>query len=552
MHRIALLFVLASCLAFGPKVTPSPLERILPFQGHLYENGQAVNGLRSFTFSIDDGSVDWAETHTNVEVNAGLYHVELGSYNPFPDNLFKAQGWHDLVIEVNGTILDTVKVYKPIETDPSIPDSLKDGISWIEIQGKPSVIDLDNANELQFLSRNGDTLFITGGNFVILPSTTNVGDFGLPFEIGTSDTVTQPVIASVLGNTSHVNNSVWQSFKPYVDGELTSIQLYFNNISGTAIMINIRDGEGTGAMYIHNQTFPASAFPPMTSVNIQTIPIPNISLRAGEQYTFEIIGLNGNLEFGTSGTTNPYIDGRSSIDEEIDLKFIINVQMINQYSFVVSSTGDLEAPNGRIKDKTGYLMPVGAILPFAGLAENIPEGFFLCDGTLLDKNIYTDLFEAIGNSWGDGAGDPTKFRLPDLRGAFLRGVSHNSDKDPDKNIRYRQTGGNAGNKVGSFQNNLLEKHKHSIDHNHLAIETYASGYHDHGMPFKFRRIFIGNSGTIPYLVGSTNSYGDQYRTNVSGNHKHTVNLPNYEGDSGNRGGNETRPYNAYVNYIIKY
>ena len=43
------------------------------------------------------------------------------------------------------------------------------------------------------------------------------------------------------------------------------------------------------------------------------------------------------------------------------------------------------------------LLPPGAILDFAG--DTPPLGFLLCDGSAIDRNIFGDLFAAIGTSW---------------------------------------------------------------------------------------------------------------------------------------------------------
>lgn len=64
------------------------------------------------------------------------------------------------------------------------------------------------------------------------------------------------------------------------------------------------------------------------------------------------------------------------------------------------------------------LTPPGSIVAFGG--DVAPSGWLLCNGKLLLKTDYADLYNAIGTNWGsDTALD---FRLPDLRGQFLRGV----------------------------------------------------------------------------------------------------------------------------------
>ena len=51
---------------------------------------------------------------------------------------------------------------------------------------------------------------------------------------------------------------------------------------------------------------------------------------------------------------------------------------------------------------------------------SIPSGSMLCDGSLISKTTYADLFSLLGTTWG--AGDVNNFNIPDLRGVSLGGV----------------------------------------------------------------------------------------------------------------------------------
>ena len=55
----------------------------------------------------------------------------------------------------------------------------------------------------------------------------------------------------------------------------------------------------------------------------------------------------------------------------------------------------------------------GEVKTFAGA--NAPTGWLLCDGALVSRTTYVDLFAAIGVVYGTGD-DATTFALPDLRG----------------------------------------------------------------------------------------------------------------------------------------
>lgn len=63
-------------------------------------------------------------------------------------------------------------------------------------------------------------------------------------------------------------------------------------------------------------------------------------------------------------------------------------------------------------------VPIGALMPYAG--GNPPLGYLLCDGSLVSRSTFPDLFQAIGTQFGAGP-DSTTFRLPDMRGRFPLG-----------------------------------------------------------------------------------------------------------------------------------
>lgn len=157
--------------------------------------------------------------------------------------------------------------------------------------------------------------------------------------------------------------------------------------------------------------------------------------------------------------------------------------------------------------------PPGFIMPFAGDTTKIPQGWILCDGRELSRSQFASLYNIIGDNWGRGNGSTT-FNLPDLRGQFLRGVSLNSGVDPDTSATQRTakfTGGNVGNRVGSYQSNQVQSHSHTTgqywDTNNFDAASGTGGG---------KRMIYAGSGT-----GAT-------------------------------GGNETRPKNVYVHYLIKH
>jgi microcystin-dependent protein len=181
-------------------------------------------------------------------------------------------------------------------------------------------------------------------------------------------------------------------------------------------------------------------------------------------------------------------------------------------------TDALEVKAGRIKDKTGFVMPVGTILPYGG--KEVPIGWLECNGNPVSQEKYSDLFGAIGTLWGKGD-KPKTFNLPDLRGQFLRGQDHGANVDPDCVLRKGKPGGANKDAVGSYQGDEIKTHKH--DFNFIGVRYINSAY--------------GGPNSAPkkiYIQGAQDDHNQK-----------DIEIKNY-------GGQETRPKNAYVIFIIKY
>lgn len=64
--------------------------------------------------------------------------------------------------------------------------------------------------------------------------------------------------------------------------------------------------------------------------------------------------------------------------------------------------------------------PIGGIAAYGGVT--IPDGWLLCDGTTVSRELYSDLFKAVGTVFGEGDGSTT-FALPNLSSKFIYGTS---------------------------------------------------------------------------------------------------------------------------------
>ena len=182
-------------------------------------------------------------------------------------------------------------------------------------------------------------------------------------------------------------------------------------------------------------------------------------------------------------------------------------------------TGNIKA-NGRIFDKTGYVMPVGSIQAYGGTSD--PAGWLICDGREVSRQDYADLFAVIGTSFGSGNGSTT-FNIPDLRGQFLRGVDNPGTEggaanvDPDGATRV----------VGSSQDDAFQNHVHNMT--------------------KLR----GLSGTRGNNVYPTVGIGSGWKDATDGLN-YWQNPSEWQGNGTPRTSSETRPVNICVNFMIKY
>lgn len=82
-------------------------------------------------------------------------------------------------------------------------------------------------------------------------------------------------------------------------------------------------------------------------------------------------------------------------------------------------------------------VPAGAVEFYAG--QNAPVGWLECNGSIVSRSVYPDLFGAIGTRYGAGDGSTT-FNLPDLRGEFIRGWDNGKGIDPGRELGSNQEG----------------------------------------------------------------------------------------------------------------
>lgn len=203
------------------------------------------------------------------------------------------------------------------------------------------------------------------------------------------------------------------------------------------------------------------------------------------------------------------------------------------------------------------LVPAGVIMAFGGATA--PTGWLLCNGSAVSRTTYANLFAAISTAHGYGD-NSTTFNLPDYRGRFIRGrdtMGTAASRDPDKTLRSAAaTGGLTGDNVGSVQDIATSKAAGTTNKSTTGLGGTAAGQShtgnttgttDSGTPTVYNNNG-GSTGIAGIANPSVNPYSSGSHTHnftVSISHTHAASALTVTGDL------ETRPLNAYVNYIIK-
>lgn len=191
----------------------------------------------------------------------------------------------------------------------------------------------------------------------------------------------------------------------------------------------------------------------------------------------------------------------------------------------------------------GFRMPAGIVSYFAGNVA--PPGWLKLNGALLSRAAYPGLWAyaqstngivSDANWWdagysgrfssGVGGSD---FRIPDLRGVFLRAFDDGRGID-------------VGREYGRFQDHANRAHAHALNdpgHTHTIIDgghghgindpghihsawTDARGQHSHGNPIPPNSAGPGYIG-VPGIQPQFNLYATQ-GLNADGNHAHAVGI----------------------------
>jgi len=234
---------------------------------------------------------------------------------------------------------------------------------------------------------------------------------------------------------------------------------------------------------------------------------------------------------------------------------------------------------------SGFLVPTGMTTPFAGSAA--PTGWLLCDGSAVSRTTYAALFAVIASAYGSGDGSTT-FNVPDLKGMFIRGLMDvanvtGSGSAASNNATftahgYKRTGTRVRLSSGTLTglSTATDYFVIVVDANTLAFSVSKanalagtkiaiSGANSAVImqwedPDASSRTSLNTGGNSGALTGSHQTDGFKAHTHL---HARNLGNPGTVGGGGqsittdqdtatsSTGGNDTRPSNISMIYIIK-
>ena len=186
-------------------------------------------------------------------------------------------------------------------------------------------------------------------------------------------------------------------------------------------------------------------------------------------------------------------------------------------------------------------LPPGAMVDFAGTVA--PAGWLMADGSAISRAVYSNLFQAIGVTYGVGD-NSTTFNLPDFRGRFAR---YMDNMGTAAGAAGRDTGRVLS---GTAQAQATAKNGLAVTNNAVtSAGMSANSSHSHSFTMG-----DNTGGTYPTASGARLGQGTLFTApggtgvlsaDISHTHSVTSNVTLGLGDA------ETRPINLACHRIIK-
>lgn len=155
------------------------------------------------------------------------------------------------------------------------------------------------------------------------------------------------------------------------------------------------------------------------------------------------------------------------------------------------------------------LMPIGAVLPWAGTSGTPPAGWLFCNGALYDGTdpVYNPLFTVIGTAYNPAV-PAGSFRVPDMASSIPVGKGPNVD-----GYDLTAVGSAGGNRVETLLDSQIPTHTHDLSTTTVTGTTDTRGTHNHDI---WADPGGGASSGAINLIGDPGSWYDTGTNNPAG------------------------------------
>ena len=183
-------------------------------------------------------------------------------------------------------------------------------------------------------------------------------------------------------------------------------------------------------------------------------------------------------------------------------------------------------------------VPAGTVIAYAG--QSIPPGWLVADGRWLKRSDFPKLYEAIEATYGHRE-EARQFRLPDLRGYFVRGYGRVKSRDSNKDRQF-----------GSYQDSGVERHSHDVSGTGHTSDADRPSYRETaGGRFALSNFVHALDGVTLIFHRYALYPGSKVKPERDGfdDHTHAVHI---NADAEAYGFDESVPHNIALYYVIKY
>lgn len=265
--------------------------------------------------------------------------------------------------------------------------------------------------------------------------------------------------------------------------------------------------------------------------------IPITTYRAGQEFRFQALLAN-------TGSVTINVDGKGAKALKVaDVALSAGQILAGAWITIAFDGVDFEMAIGT----TPSTVSVGVIMAWP--MSTVPAGWLECDGSAISRTTYAALFGVVGTSYGPGNGTTT-FNLPNYKNQFLRGFDASGTDAAD---RTNRGDGTTGAFVGTKQTGQVESHAHTFtgasvaDHKHFVSSTNdnqdTSGGGNRLTADKQIASRVGGGGDFSYQLAPTTDSAIAGLSSAAGGHTPS-------GTISSTGGNETRPTNITVKWVI--